>query len=106
MTTFRGPFPDLTIPDVAVPDAVLAEAERRGDRPALIDGPTGRTITYGELASGVRAIAGGLAARGFGPGSVAALFMPNIPEYAVTFHASLRAGGANTTINSLASEDD
>jgi acyl-CoA synthetase (AMP-forming)/AMP-acid ligase II len=104
--TFRGPFPDVAIPDVSVPDAVLGDADTRGDRPALIDGPTGRTVTYGQLVDGVHRIAAGLAGRGFGMGDVAALFMPNIPEYATAFHAVLRAGGANTTINSLAGEDD
>jgi acyl-CoA synthetase (AMP-forming)/AMP-acid ligase II len=107
LTTFRGPFPDISIPEISLPSFVLGPAaKRRGDRPALIDGPTGRTLTYAQLAGGVRSIASGLAARGFGVGDVAALFMPNIPEYAVAFHAVLRAGGANTTINSLASEDD
>jgi acyl-CoA synthetase (AMP-forming)/AMP-acid ligase II len=106
MTTFRSPFPDVPVPDVSVPDAVLGAAEALGPRAALIDGPTGRTVTYAELVAGVRAIAAGLGARGFRPGDVAALFMPNIPEYATAFHAVLRAGGANTTINSLASESD
>jgi acyl-CoA synthetase (AMP-forming)/AMP-acid ligase II len=106
VTTFRGPFPDVTISDRSVPEFVLTGASAHGDRPALVDGPTGRTLSYAQLAGGVRSIASGLAARGFGLGDVAALFMPNIPEYAVAFHAVLRAGGANTTINSLASEDD
>jgi acyl-CoA synthetase (AMP-forming)/AMP-acid ligase II len=106
MTVFRGPFPDITIPDVSVPDAVLGAAPSWGDRAALVDGPTGRTLSYAQLAGGVRSIASGLATRDFGPRDVAALFMPNIPEYAIAFHAVLRAGGATTTINSLASEHD
>jgi acyl-CoA synthetase (AMP-forming)/AMP-acid ligase II len=106
VTTFRGPFPDVAIPDVSVPAFVLASADERGDRPALIDGPTGRTLTYAHLAEVTRAAASGLAARDFGRRDAAALFMPNVPEYAVAFHGVLLAGGAVTTINSLASADD
>ncbi|HUL84631.1 MAG TPA: AMP-binding protein [Actinomycetota bacterium] len=106
MTTFRGPFPDVEIPTTPLPDFVLEHAAARADRPALIDGPSGRTLTYGALASGVQALASGLAGRGFAPGEVVALFAPNLPEYAVAFHGVLAAGGANTTINSLAAEED
>jgi acyl-CoA synthetase (AMP-forming)/AMP-acid ligase II len=106
MSTFRGPIPDVVIPDSTVPAFVLSNAADRGDEPALIDGPTGRALSYAQLAGGVRSIASGLGSRDFGPRDVAALFMPNIPEYAIVFHAVLRAGGANTTINSLASQHD
>ena len=51
-------------------------------------------------------LAAGLAARGFAPGDVFAIFAPNLPEYAVAFHGVAAAGGANTTINSLASVED
>jgi acyl-CoA synthetase (AMP-forming)/AMP-acid ligase II len=106
VSPFRGPFPDVAIPDRSVPDFVLDGAVARGDRPALVDGPTGRTLTYAQLAGAVRAVASGLAARDFGTRDVAALFLPNVPEYAIAFHGVLRAGGANTTINSLASRED
>src|SRR5204863_8600548 len=66
----------------------------------------GRTITYGQLEGMTRSLAAGLAAHGFGPGDVFAIFSPNVPEYAVAFHGVLAAGGTNTTINSLASVDD
>jgi acyl-CoA synthetase (AMP-forming)/AMP-acid ligase II len=82
-------------------DFVLGEAGARGDKPALIDGPSGRTITYEGLAKSVRAVAGGLAARGFAKGDVLAIYSPNLPEYAVAFHAVATLGGINTTINPL-----
>jgi acyl-CoA synthetase (AMP-forming)/AMP-acid ligase II len=106
VNTFRGPFPDVRIPEIPLPSFVLGSAKERGDRPALIDGPSGRVLSYAHLIGGSRAIANGLVVRGFGPGDVAALFMPNIPEYAVAFHGVLRSGGVNTTINSLANEHD
>jgi len=96
---FVSPLPAIDIPDVLLTDYVFAEARSRGDKPALIDGPTGRTITYIELDRLVRSLAGGLAARGFGPGDNLALMAPNLPEYAVVFHGAAMAGAAITTIN-------
>ena len=69
------------------------------DQPAIIDGPTGRTQTFAELRDGIQLIAGGLAARGFGPGKVLALLAPNIPEYASFFHGAAYTGGTVTTLN-------
>jgi acyl-CoA synthetase (AMP-forming)/AMP-acid ligase II len=79
----------------------LADAASRATKPALIDGPSGRTITYGELVERARLVAGGLAARGFQAGEVFAIYLPNLPEYAVAFYGVLLAGGTNTTINPL-----
>ena len=102
----RSPLSDVEIPDVALSAFVLGDATARGDRAALIDGPSGRTISYGELAQGVRACAAGLAARGLEPGQVVGLFSPNLPEYAVVFHGIASAGGAVTTINPLSTADE
>jgi acyl-CoA synthetase (AMP-forming)/AMP-acid ligase II len=100
-TIIRSPYPDVTIPNISLPDFVFADAARRADKPALIDGPSGRTITYGELVERARLVAGGLAARGFQPGEVFAIYLPNLPEYAVAYYGVLLAGGTNTTINPL-----
>jgi acyl-CoA synthetase (AMP-forming)/AMP-acid ligase II len=97
----RSPFPDVEIPDVCLTDFVLGRAGELGDKPALIDAPSGRTITYAQLAESVRATAAGLAARGFGKGEVFAHYAPNLPEYAVAFHAVATVGGVNTTANPL-----
>ena len=37
----RSPHGDVTVPEVTLPAYVLGDAEARGDKPALIDGPTG-----------------------------------------------------------------
>ena len=47
-------------------DFVLARSGDAGEKPALIDGPSGRTITYAQLGESVRTVAAGLAERGFG----------------------------------------
>jgi 4-coumarate--CoA ligase len=96
---FASPLPDVEIPDISLSDYVLARAEELGDKPALIDGASGRTLTYSGLLAAVRSLAGGLAAQGFGKGSTLALMSPNIPEYAVIFHGVATAGGTITTIN-------
>ena len=99
MTVFTSPLPAVEIPAQALTPFTLANATQLGDKPALVDGPTGRTLTYAQLDAGVRALAGGLVARGFGTGDVLALLSPNIPEYAVVFHGVAMTGGAVTTIN-------
>ena len=97
----RAPEPEVAIPEVALTPFLLERAERRGDKPALIDGPTGRTITYAGWAGAVRKAAAGLFARGFRKGDVFAIYSPNLPEYAVAFHAVSLLGGTVTTMNPL-----
>ncbi len=96
---FRSPYPDVAIPETALTPLLLRTAERLPDKPALIDGPSGRVLTYAQWAAGARAGASGLHARGFRKGDVFAIFSPNLPEYAVAFHAVALAGGVTTTIN-------
>jgi acyl-CoA synthetase (AMP-forming)/AMP-acid ligase II len=86
---------------VPLPQFVFEQASRFGDKPALVDGPTGRTLTYRQLAGGVERVAAGLAARGFGRGDVLALSSPNLPEYAVAVYGAMAAGGAVTGANPL-----
>jgi acyl-CoA synthetase (AMP-forming)/AMP-acid ligase II len=102
----RSPFPDIEIPDMPFTDFVLERADERGEKPAFIDGPSGRTITYPELVESVRGLAAGLAERGFGKGDVFAHCAPNLPEYAIAFHGVATAGGVNTTANPLLTEDE
>ncbi len=102
----RSPLPDVAIPDVTLAEFVLRRAHELPAKPALIDGPSGRTLTYGELAAGVERLARGLAARGHRRGEVIGLFAPNIPGYALAFLAIARLGGVITTFNSLATSDD
>lgn len=82
-------------------DFVLSHAVELSDKPALIDGTSNRTITYGALRQLVETTAGGLKDRGFGKRDVLALFLPNLPEYAVAYLAAIRLGGACTTVNPL-----
>jgi acyl-CoA synthetase (AMP-forming)/AMP-acid ligase II len=105
-TIIRSPYPDVAIPDLPLPAFVFADTASRASKAALVDGPSGRAITYGQLVDQARRVAGGLAARGFRPGEVFAIYCPNLPEYAVAFYGVLLAGGSNTTINPLYTVDE
>jgi acyl-CoA synthetase (AMP-forming)/AMP-acid ligase II len=95
----HSPLPDVEIPATPLTEYVLARAAELGDKPALIDGASGRSLSYAELDAAVRALAGGLVARGLAPGEVVALMAPNLPEYAIVFHGVAFAGGVVTTVN-------
>ena len=98
---YRSPDADVEIPVTDVTSFVTASFAERADEPALIDGPSGRTLTYAELERAIRSLAAGLAQRGFGKGDTLAVYMPNVPEYAVVFHGAASAGGRCTTANPL-----
>ncbi|HEX8338527.1 MAG TPA: 4-coumarate--CoA ligase family protein [Pyrinomonadaceae bacterium] len=98
---FRSPFPEVEIPDVPLSEFVFGGAAGRAERPALIDGVSGRVLTYAQLTVAIRAAAAGLARRGFRKGDVLALYSPNLPEYVVAFHAAASLGGVITPVNPL-----
>src|SRR2546428_6815784 len=99
---FRSPHPDVAVPDIALHRLVLARAAERGTKPALIDGPSGRILTYAALTRGADRVAAGLAARGVKKGDALGPFTPHPPPLAPVFHRPPAPGGRRTTINSLA----
>lgn len=96
---FRSPYPPIKVPRVALHDFVLGGAAARGNAPALVEGATGRVLTYAQLAQHTRRLAAGLARAGIRHKHVVAIWSANSPEYAVVFHAVLRLGAILTTIN-------
>jgi acyl-CoA synthetase (AMP-forming)/AMP-acid ligase II len=103
---FRSPYPDVEIPDQPLTAFFLERIRPYGDKAALIDGLSGRTLTYAQLANAIRLVAANLSRRGFGKGDVFAIYLPNFPEYAIAFHAVSLLGGINTTINPLYTPDE
>ncbi len=103
---YRSPYPDVIIPNVTLPGYLFEHAANYTGKAALIDGPTGRTVTYGQLVAAVQRTAAGLAARGFGKGDVFAIYSPNVPEYAIAFFGVAAAGGATTTVNPLYTSEE
>ena len=98
---FRGPYPDVTIPEVSLTDFIFGSFTEIKDKPALIDGPTGRVLTYKQFDIAVKRTAASLSHRGFQKGDVFGIFSPNCLEYAIAFHAVAMLGGVNTTLNPL-----
>ena len=97
MIIHTSPLPDVDIPDVTITTHVLRRADELADRLAITDASGASAYTYRELKQAIAQLAGGLAARGIGPGQVVGLMAPNLPEYAVVFHAVAVAGAAVTT---------
>jgi acyl-CoA synthetase (AMP-forming)/AMP-acid ligase II len=96
---FRSRFPEPSIPHRELSEFVLARAAEHPDRTALVDAVTGRGLTYGDLRARVDGFAGALAALGIEKGGVVAIELPNVPEYAVVFLGTARAGATSTTLN-------
>src|SRR5579859_7038182 len=97
----RCQYPDVEIPEVPITDFVFARGAERGDKPAIVDGASGRTLTYADLMDAIRRTAAGLASRGFIKGDVLGIYSPNVPDYAIAFHAAESLGGISTTVNPL-----
>jgi acyl-CoA synthetase (AMP-forming)/AMP-acid ligase II len=102
----QSPYDEVELAPVPLHDFVLAGAAGRAGRAALIDGPTGRVLTYAELAASVRRAAAGLVAQGVTQGDTLALCSPNSPELVVAYFAALAAGALVTMVNPLAPAGD
>ncbi|MGV0393031.1 AMP-binding protein [Corynebacterium riegelii] len=98
---YRSPLPDITLPNTDVFTFVLGDLRNDADLPAITEVDTGRTVTYGELAARVEALAATIA-----PGEVIALRQPNSIDFAVGLLAILRAGSTVTLIGALLLDDE
>ncbi|MGI8732312.1 MAG: AMP-binding protein [Pyrinomonadaceae bacterium] len=103
---FSSPHPAVTIPEISLTEFVLQRAAEFGDKPALIDGQTGRTITYAQLAPTIQRLAAGFAEYGLRQRDVLAIYSPNLPEYALAFHAVALIGGVVTMVPPLFTDDE
>jgi len=103
---FKSPHASVTIPETSVTDYVLRRAHGLGDKPALIDGSTGRTYTYGNLPGVIGSLAAGFAGQGLRKGDVLAIYSPNLPEYALAFHAAATLGVATTMVPPLFTDEE
>jgi len=98
---WKSTFADADITDVSLPSVVLARAASLKDKPALIDGASGRSLSYWQLAEGVKRVARGLADKGLKRGDVLGLYSPNLPEYAMAVQAVASLGATVTTVTVL-----
>jgi long-chain acyl-CoA synthetase len=79
-------------------------AHARGDHPAVVF--EGSSISYRELARRVRAVAAGLARAGVRRGDRVALFLPNVPEFAIVYHALMRIGAVAVSVSAASKRDE
>jgi acyl-CoA synthetase (AMP-forming)/AMP-acid ligase II len=103
---FKSPHAPVSIPSVSLTNYVLERADRYGTKPALVDGSTGRTITYAQLRQAIDQLSAGFAAHGIAKGDVFAIYSPNVPEYALTFHALAQLGAITTMVPPLFTEQE
>ena len=99
-------FPCPFVPNVSVPEFVLATAAEAGNRPAIVDGGDGRSLSYEALADGIHRVAAGLAARGLRAGDAFAIMAPNSPEWLVACYGAMATGAIVTGINPLYKPDE
>jgi len=105
--SLSSPHPRVRIPNRPLPQVVLGDvADVDAARIAIIDGSSGREVTYAQLAALVAATACELQDSGLRVGDVVALHAPNSIDFAVFFHACGNLGVAVTTVPVLAVAED
>ncbi|MET8451172.1 4-coumarate--CoA ligase family protein [Streptomyces sp. NPDC005209] len=103
---FRSEYADVPAVELPIHEAVLGHAAEFGDRPALIDGTDGTTLTYEQVDRFHRRIAAALADAGVRKGDVLALHSPNTVAFPTAFYAATRAGATVTTVHPLATPEE
>ncbi|GAA0982572.1 AMP-binding protein [Nocardiopsis tropica] len=74
-------------------------ADRFGDRTALVDVPSGRRWTYGELLDDARAVAAALVRKGIRRGDRVGVWAPNTPEWVIVQFGTALAGVILVNLN-------
>jgi acyl-CoA synthetase (AMP-forming)/AMP-acid ligase II len=97
-------YEPVAVGGATLPQLVLRAAAAAGERPALIEGPSGAEVSYALLAERIEAVAAGLRERGFGRGDVLGLWAPNLPQWAGVALGAMAAGGCVTGANPAASD--
>ncbi|MCX7891911.1 MAG: long-chain fatty acid--CoA ligase [Burkholderiales bacterium] len=78
---------------------VERQARRNPKRTAILF--EGKRLDYGTLDYCARALAASLVRHGVNPGDRVALYLPNIPAFALAYLATLKAGAIAVSINSI-----
>ncbi|MDM0013932.1 AMP-binding protein [Variovorax sp. J22P168] len=97
----EGPALAAPLPRMTVPDFIRTRLRQRPDVVALVDGTSGREMTSAALDHAIGRFAAGLAAHGFGPGSVLLLFAPNSIEWPIAALGAMAAGGVVSGANPM-----
>jgi long-chain acyl-CoA synthetase len=89
----------VDIPDHSLHHLLKEAAKNYPDHPAII--LKGREISYRQLDEETDAVAAALAANGFKKGDRAVIYMPNTPQFVISFFGILKAGGIAIATNPL-----
>ncbi|KAG8058253.1 hypothetical protein GUJ93_ZPchr0002g23850 [Zizania palustris] len=100
VVVFRSKLPDIEINNrQTLQEYCFGKMDEVGSRPCIIDGQTGASYTYAEVAALSRRAATGLRRMGVGKGDVVMNLLRNCPEFAFSFLGAARLGAATTTAN-------
>jgi long-chain acyl-CoA synthetase len=89
---------------VNIADNFDRSARQFPDHSAIIFGD--RRLTYRELRKQVDRVARGLVQRGLAAGDRVALYLPNIPEFAIAYLAAQKIGAVVVAVNSMLTGDE
>jgi len=104
-TAYNHPGPwDTAFPATSMVDLFEASAAAHPQAP-LLDF-MGRKYSYGETLDGVRRVACGLKALGYGRGDRIGLFLPNVPHYVAAYYGILKLGATVVNFSPLYSVDE
>ncbi|XP_072154063.1 uncharacterized protein [Bemisia tabaci] len=95
----RSTLPDVRIPEQDLSTFIWSKAADYAEQPALTCGETERSYSYTEARSLSHRFGASLLKRGFGPGDVLAIFLPNSIEYPLILLGALEAGLLVTMID-------
>jgi long-chain acyl-CoA synthetase len=95
----------ITTHSASVATITLESSRRFGPRPALTT-PGGRSITYAELGTAVREIAGGLTGLGVEPGDRVAILASTRPEWTLADYGALAAAATVVPIYATNSPEE
>jgi long-chain acyl-CoA synthetase len=89
---------------VNVAQSLERAARHFPDKPAILF--EGQRLSYRDLHAAVGRTAHGLAAWGVGPGDRVALFLPNIPSFAVAYHAVQKLGAIAVSVSAMLTTEE
>ncbi|MCA9971438.1 MAG: long-chain fatty acid--CoA ligase [Anaerolineales bacterium] len=92
----------VTVPDYPLFHFLAESARKYPDNTAIVF--KGRRISYRQLNDLTDALAAGLIANGFKKGDRAVIYMPNTPQFVITYFGILKAGGIAIATNPLYTE--
>ncbi|KAL9952228.1 hypothetical protein ACROYT_G039450 [Oculina patagonica] len=107
MAIIRSKRPDVDIPEnLSWTEFVFQNFDKYGDRTAIVDAISGRSISFNQIKDQTRRLSSALNKRGFQKGDVLAMYLPNVIEYPIIFHGVACLGGVITTVNPQYSPQD